>query len=393
MNWQSVLEPDIQEFIRLHENADLASLALKKPPHSSWAYPLILDQIKARQKARRKIPEWFEGPGPLLFPASSVIEQASSAATALYKASLFTGENFIDCTAGLGVDSWAMAKRFKSGTSIELDPQTAAALRHNLDALGCKTIEVVEGRAEDYIQKMPKTDLALIDPQRRDAQRGGKFKPESCSPNINDLLPHLLKQARLIVLKAAPMLDITATLANLGPISAVHIVEYDGDCKEVLYVFQQKSPHAPQITAVSLDQTGATLHQIHFTARDEQAITIQYAAPLRYLYEPSPAFQKAGCFGTLCQNFELYKLHPHTHLLTSQAHKDNFPGRIFEIHGLYPVRAKGLPMKQANITLRNFPGSAEHLRQSLKLKDGGEDTLFACTLLNEQKTLIHARKP
>ena len=56
MSWQSLLNPDIQEFITAHEKDDIAALALKKPPVADWDYKLILDQIKSRQKARQKIP-------------------------------------------------------------------------------------------------------------------------------------------------------------------------------------------------------------------------------------------------------------------------------------------------------------------------------------------------
>ena len=113
---------------------------------------------------------------------------------------------------------------------------------------------------------------------------------------------------------------------------------------------------------------------------------------MNYLYEPGPAFQKAGGFNVMAQKFGLKKLHRNTHLYTGAAPLPGFPGRSFEICGIYPVNKKELLLTQANLTLRNFPGDAESLRRKLGLKDGGENTLFACTLHDESKALIHVRK-
>ena len=49
-------------------------------------------------------------------------------------------------------------------------------------------------------------------------------------------------------------------------------------------------------------------------------------------------------------------------------------------------------MKKANLTIRNFPGTVEDLRKKLTLKDGGDDYLFACTLADNSKTILHTHK-
>ena len=68
-----ILDPEIKEFMRRNDDADIRELALKKPPSADWPYPLILDQIKARQKAAVKIPSWSEHPD-IVFPSSDLIE-------------------------------------------------------------------------------------------------------------------------------------------------------------------------------------------------------------------------------------------------------------------------------------------------------------------------------
>jgi hypothetical protein len=64
---------------------------------------------------------------------------------------------------------------------------------------------------------------------------------------------------------------------------------------------------------------------------------------------------------------------------------DNFPVDIKQLQAC-------LPQRQANLTLRNFPGSATDLQKKLGLKDGGEYYVFATTTLNHKKRLLICRK-
>ena len=48
---------------------------------------------------------------------------------------------------------------------------------------------------------------------------------------------------------------------------------------------------------------------------------------------------------------------------------------------------------QANLTVRNFPATVVDLRKRLKLKEGGHDYLFATTLADGRRVLIHCQRP
>lgn len=398
-DWKKLLAPEIKDFIRAHDHADVAALALKKPPAAHWPYALVMDQIKARQKAKSKVPDWADIHDDTLFPPADILEQASSTATARYKASLIKGKVFCDLTGGAGVDSYALSKHYASGFCIERDNKNAALLAHNLSLLCPETcsIKIYCALAEAFIQNMPPVDLALIDPQRRDSGRKGKFRLEDGSPDILTLLPLLRAKAGNIMLKTSPVLDITQAVELLGCVRAVHIVEWRGECREALYIMGgNQSETLPSdlvpITAVRLDDQGGILSTLTFTRQEEADAAADYALPERYLYEPGPAFLKAGAFSLLAARYRLKKLHRHTHLYTSRALCADFPGRIFEIAGLYPVQRKALPFSKAHLTVRNFPDGAESLKKKLGLKDGGEEFLFACTLADESKALLHGRK-
>ena len=392
MNWQSLLDPDIQNFIRTHEGNDIAALALKKPPSPDWDYKAVLDQIKSRQKAKVKLPRWVNHHPDILFPPADILEQASSAATARYKAGLIKGQSFIDLTGGCGVDTCAMTEYFERGVCIEQDKITAELIAHNIRLLSDTPVEVINIEAEDFIKDMPDTDVVIIDPQRRDQNRKGKYKFEDCEPNILELLPTLKEKAEHVVIKTSPMLDITEGIKALGNVEAVHVLEWNGECKELVFIVSKKTVDDVPITAVSLDDEGEVLSSLAFTAQEEKNSKTELSAPQKYLYEPGPAFQKSGGFNMISQNFGVKKLAPQTHLYTSEALKRDFPGRIFEICGQFPAKAEKIQLKQAHIKSRNFPLKSEELRKKLKIKDGGENYLFACTLEDGKKTILHTRK-
>ena len=394
MDFKCLLEPDIKHFIGQHENDDVRTLALKKPPQERWPYALIIDQIKVRQKARTKIPQWLDRHPDIIFPPGDIIEQASSTATARYKASLVKGKIFADLTGGAGVDTHAFTARFERGICIDRDPKAAALLEHNLQLLSPKPIEVHTAAAEELIKDMPPADMIYIDPQRRNDQKKGLFRISDCAPNILALLPMLQRKTDLVMLKTSPMLDITQAIKDLQHVREVHIVQWRGECKEVLYLIdftnaasEDKAPHI----VVDLDDEGAISKRHQFTKSQEET-PAPLGLPEDYLYEPGPAFQKAGGFNSLAHEFEFRKLHKHTHLYTSKTLNTDFPGRHFKIINTLPINRKSLTFDKANLTIRNFPGDVAALRKKLKLREGGEDYLFACTLMDEQKILLHVRK-
>ena len=385
-------DPAVQDFITRHEGEDVKALALKKWPDQSWPRPLIIDQIKARQKARLKIPQWFEQERPPIFPDADTLEQASSSTTALYKASLFKGKICIDLTAGCGIDSWALGQNFDALHCVEHNPQSAACLSHNFKMLH-PNAHIHTQDAERFIQTMPQADLVYIDPQRRNQTRRGIFTLAECTPDIHALLPILLERTANIMIKASPMLDIDAALKDIPHIHAVHVIEWDGQCKEILLLINNKDKKkAPDIHAVRLTKTGALYDSILFTKTHTDHTKIAYASPQKFLYEPAPAYQKADAMQAIAEKFALPKLAPDTNLFTGQTYHPDFPGRAFTITGIHQAHRKNFPFTQANLTVRNFPDNVENLRKKLKLKDGGDTYLFACTLENGDKVIISGVK-
>ena len=114
---------------------------------------------------------------------------------------------------------------------------------------------------------------------------------------------------------------------------------------------------------------------------------------------------KAGCFAELEQCFPVRQIAPNSHLFLTTDIIDNFPGRGFQILAISSmnkqemkrqfaeiINQKLTTMESANITVRNFPMSAEQLRKKLKLKDGGDTYIFATTLADGEHKLLICRK-
>ena len=391
MSWQVLSHPDIQAFIRKHETTDVKTLALKPWPDDHWPKAIILDQIKARQKAAVKMPQWHQDPH-IIFPPADIVEQASSTATALYKGSLFSGASCADLTAGCGMDSWAFGQSFKTLHCVERDSNAAQMLEHNFKTLRPHA-KIHNASAEEFIKTMPHVDLIYIDPQRRNDQRRGIFKLDDCSPNILDLLPALKTRTNDILIKTSPMIDIDSTCKILENVQNVYITEHEGQCKEALFhISAQTTTTDPQIHAVRLNHDGTVYDSLSFHKKRTNALNFSYKNPQKYLYEPSAAYQKSDAMQAISDTFPVAKIAPDTHLFTSETHIENFPGRTFEVTGMHTPHKKSLPFKKANLTVRNFPSSVEDLRKKLKLSEGGEDYLFACTLKNNDKVIISTRK-
>ena len=140
----------------------------------------------------------------------------------------------------------------------------------------------------------------------------------------------------------------------------------------------------------------ATPQEFRFTYSEEKNTEIRYTDTIgEYLYEPGAAILKAGPFKLLSARYGVDKLHPNSHLYTSNEVVD-FPGRRFKVievstFGKKELKAFLKDLEKANITIRNFPCSVDELRKKLKLKEGGDTYIFATTLNNSNKVLIKCR--
>ena len=387
-----------QAYILAHLTADVRALLLNPPARPALNYRLVAEQIQARQKAREKLPLWYANPD-LVFPAALSVEQASSEQTAVYKASLVSGELLVDLTGGMGVDAAAFTGRIDRVIYVERNAELAQLTAHNLRALGHANIDCRTGDGLDQLASLPTpADWAYLDPARRDDRGGRVVQLADCEPNVLDNVPVLLAHAKQILLKTAPLLDIEATLRQLPTTRAVHVVAVLGEVKETLFVVGQAPVNAEGVQLIAINLRGESIDSQLFTfLRGEEATApVTLADPQTYLYEPNAAVLKTGAFRLVGQRFGLSKLAPHSHLYTSETLVAGFPGRTFRVMAICkPDRAELrtiLPDQQANLTVRNFPETVARLRQKLALREGGNTYIFATTFANNDKRLLVTQK-
>ena len=380
-----------KEFIQNNQHKPLAEIALLLSKHPELGKNYILNQINGLQKAKLKLPTFYENEN-IVYPVGLSMEQCSSEQTALFKSTLTKGKTVIDLTGGFGVDAYFFSKQFSEISYVEQNAELFEIAQHNFQVLNTP-IQCYQTSCENFLQKnIKKFDLAYIDPSRRDETKR-VFKLAECTPNVIELLPQLLKTAKQVLIKTSPLLDIKQTLKDLDKVSKVWVVSVNNDCKEVLYLVEATKNTNPEIFAINLAKN--TTEKFEFNYDNEIKIAIDFSQPLVYLYEPNASVLKAGGFKSIAKQFNLKKLATNTHLYTSEKLVVDFPGRSFKINHTLEYNEKTfktLGIKKANITTRNFPNSIEQIKKKLKLTDGGNDYVFAAKDLNDNPVLIVTKK-
>ena len=190
------------------------------------------------------------------------------------------------------------------------------------------------------------------------------------------------------------MFDISSALEVFPECKQVHVVSVKNECKELLLLVEGGFCGETEIVCIDLTPNSSLLTPNLIVEKNEENSTIiGYSAPKSYLYEPNAAIMKAGLFKTVANKYNVQKLHPNTHLYTSDEYIENFPGRSFQINRITKVQRKEIQdIDKANLSIRNFPGNVADLKKKLKLKDGGDIYIFASTLSDNSKVLIICEK-
>ena len=385
-------------FIQAHLQDDVSSLMLRAKQFKGFNIKKLGEQIQSRQKALKKLPEWSVNP-KLVFPPALSVEQSSSEATARYKATLMSGHQLIDITGGMGVDCYYMRANFRYVQYFEQQPAVAEAARFNFNQLRAPNIHVHAADSIETLKTEPySADWIYADPARRNANREKVVLLSDCTPDVVEHLSVLYERAPNILLKTSPLLDIDLAAKSLRNLKEVHVVGYENECKELLFVLKKDwISDTFDIKVRIINGFGETKNLLDFTRESERLAEVSYSNPLRYLYEPHAAVLKAGAFRTVGSTFALSKIAVNSQLYTSEHLLREFPGRVFEVVAVCKPAIREIKKiiggYKANLTVRNFPTNSEDLKRKLKLKDGGRFYLFATTLADNTRVMVITVKP
>ncbi|OXA80313.1 hypothetical protein SAMN05444397_10270 [Flavobacterium aquidurense] len=388
----SLLSKNIQEFIAKNIGESITKLALQKNPFPDVEWILILNQIEAKTKAKDKLPTWFSTED-IIYPSKISVEQTSSEKTAAYKASLISGESLIDLTGGFGVDDYYFSKRFKNIAHCEINENLSAIVKHNFEKLQIKNCSFFADDSTNVLTASnQKWDWIYIDPSRRNDAKGKVFMMKDCLPNVPELLDFYFEKSNAILIKTAPLLDLSAGLSELKFVKNIHIIALENEVKELL--FEIHNHYSGDITIKTANILKDKIETFEFILGNESYFP-SYELPQKYLYEPNSAIMKSGGFDEVSSFFKINKLHKHSHLYTSDQ-LINFSGRSFEIEKVISYNKNDMKTEllnqQANITTRNFPDTVENIRKKWKIKNGGNLYCFFTTDKNDNKIVLICRK-
>ena len=394
--------------VEAHLTEDVVALALKANRFPGVNFPWVLRQISGYQAIRRKLPSWYAQKG-LEFPSSLPLEQCSSELTAHNKsrlvseylpaAALSQGNlHGADLTGGLGVDAWSISPLFSDYDYVERQEELCRLAEANLTLLGRKNIRVFHQSAADYLQKAGALDFVFLDPSRRD-EKGRKVSFLSdCEPDVLQLLPLLREKSCLVLLKLAPMLDITRTLRQLPETVEVQVVAVDNECRELLFLLDCRAAVRLRPICRNINcRTHNPVQQFDFFF-DEMGVFSPEVTPCpkAWLYEPNVALMKSGGHLLVARQYGLAKLHPNSHLYTSDNLQTDFPGRIFRLREQLNPAGKEtrhrLTGGSYSVCVRNFPDNADEIRKKYRLKEDSGQFLFATTLLDGRRVLLSCER-
>lgn len=388
----AILNTNIQQFISQNLKKDITSILLKGTDFQDVQTKEIIEQIEAKNKCFKKLPTWFNTEN-IYYPNKLNIEQTSSEITAEYKAKLVSGTSIIDVTGGYGVDCFYFSKQFQNVTHCEINENLSRIVSHNLKCLGVDNIKTQNSDGIVFLtQNDAKYNWIYIDPSRRHDSKGKVFFLKDCLPNVPEHLTVLFKRSNNILIKTSPLLDISIGISELDNVKAIHIVAVNNEVKELLWILEKGYEDTIEIKTVNLKKDSK--ENFNFKLVDTPYDNVTYSLPLTYLYEPNSAILKSGGFKEIAHQLNVYKLHQHSHLYTSET-LIAFPGRTFKVDTILPYNKKELKklgLSKANVTTRNFPETVQQIRKKLKLKDGGNHYLFFTTDLSANKIVIVCNK-
>lgn len=376
----------VQDYINEHLNADVHQIAMAKSPFPEISGKELANQIAAKKKSSKKLPTWFNTPG-IYYPPQLSVEQCSSETTAAYKAGLSKGTTLIDLTGGFGVDSYYFSKRNQSLIHCEIGQELSAIAAHNGALLGQDNTSFI---CDDGLQFLKDTDQHFgsiyIDPARR-SSAGKVFMLKDCTPDVVENLDLLLSKGTTVLIKTAPLLDISAGLKELKQVAEIHIVSVRNECKELIWVVGHDTASRTKIVCTTLN---AVQKQFSFFIGDEVPPAVSGSViPGTYLYEPDVALLKSGAFNLIAKKYQLQKIHHQTQLYTAAEINSDFPGRIFRIE---QVMSAGAIKKEKNllgsVIVRNYPDKAASLVDKYHIKPDDLQFLIFTQSVNEGKIIL-----
>lgn len=316
----------------------------------------ILTQAKLRHEARGK---WGPDAARSLFTRAG-LEQSTRRGVADRHARRFAEAGIrtvADLGCGLGADSAAFLREGLTVLSVEIDPETAAAARHNLSRFAGS--EVRHGDVMDLDPRALVTESGdavealWLDPARRETTGGTTsrlFDPEAFAPPFSTIT-RWAATGMPIGVKMGPGMDRSAIPEG----AEAEWVSCGGDVVELVLWFNALARPTVRRAATLLSADPLDPEPVAALEADsdfDAEPTETAGPPLRYLYEPDGAVIRAGLVNRLARATRGHVLDPRIAYVTSD-HRVELPWATgWEIEETLPMGGKQLKkwVRQRGIT-------------------------------------------
>jgi hypothetical protein len=288
--------------------AHLKKRGLKEPEISR-----VLDAAHFLSKGRLKFPRAAK----MRFDREG-LAQASSQPIAEYRTWKMRNRlgkvgKALDVGSGIGGDTIFMAMRWRV-VSVDRDQEKMEMLHHNLGVYNVgKNVETIVGDIcvllEDpgFREKVSDVDLVFFAPSRRSGGRR-TVRFEEYEPPLS-LVDRLLEVSPNLCVEVAPGAD----LSRIEYDCDVEVISHKGEVKEVILWFGDL-----KLSKEEKSMIATKLPERITRVRSKGTRKISVTVPKDYLYEPDPAFIKAGLIDDLAHEYGLTLLHPKIAYLTGE---------------------------------------------------------------------------
>jgi SAM-dependent methyltransferase len=359
----SILRSDeVYEAVKANIERKPTDIALdRRMPHAS----VVATQVKNLQKCRTKLPSYF---AVQAIVPTLAYEQSSSEECAVRKR--LEGESVLDLTCGLGVDSFALSKRFKRVVTLERNEMVAAVARENFRRLGANNIEVVCSSAEEFLATCTEHfDWCFSDPDRR-GEKGEKLvRLEDCSPDVVALMPTLQKIANRICIKCSPLFDVDEAFRLFGD-CVVETVSLSGEAKEVNIYIDGSAPQLAAV-AISIGEVACSIEERNSARWSAQPRDL---AQYRYITLPDVALQHARMVAVAFEG--KCDVWSNNGVALSVEKPEGVLGRTFEVEAIYELDGafkKLMKGRKAEIYRRDFPMANAEICKRYRCSEGGKE--------------------
>ena len=297
----------------------------------------------------------------------------------------------LDVGSGIGGDTIFMAMRWRV-VSVDRDPEKMEMLLHNVGVYNVgRNVETVVGDIYDLLddpgfrEKVSDVDVVFFAPSRRSGGRR-TVRFEEYEPPLS-LVERLLEVSPNLCVEVAPAAD----LSRMEYDCDIEVISNKGEVKEVVLWFGglKLSKDRRAVMATKLPERMTRV-------RNEGTRKVDVTTPKDYLYEPDPAFIKAGLIDDLAHEYGLTLLHPKIAFLTGEAFVDTPLLKPYRVLGVAEMDYDAINDELTRLNLGRIDSKARGVsinhREVRKLVRGRGDKrgLVVFTRVNNRPSAIIA---